>query len=688
MIIHWKNYHLSPHSMVVSLYIYIGIFILNVLTSPNGGFVDSRYIDSCSLGLELVEFRFDAEEHIFKEIITSDTDTDTLDVDASSISDDSNNSDIDVVNGAGGRRRRNRRRATTEVANHYQQLRQKNLSYKIQTLSTVPSTSPDNQNNDNNDTILARECPCGSQHRSSSQHRSRVYCPIQNGENSCRVPNSTDEPVQCYQTSIYQTFISSSWPLALLWLLALMIYLVVTEGGRSTIKYALSRLCRTSCCGDCEVFSNNRTIDGIIVREAAMRELIQMARITHVGGQMRLQHEQELEREGRPVTYILKTRAYNDGNGTKKKAASQDHLASSPSSSPSTDTIATTPDTHPSSSSSFPFEDSPRIDQSCSNEDADNNTGSPYLLSSPSSSTSLPIASNMLHMQPSSPSPSPGIDENDNKNIVHSTPPHKMNHDNMNYIENNHSCRDRNASNDYNYGGTEEGSDEEEREEEEEITCTICMVEIINGDRIGVLSCEHLFHADCLKEWIKRRNVCPLCQAPDIAEERSPPRPPTTTTNAGVDTAPRIIHPNRFILRTTGSIEMAHRSRIRTRRSYYNSDQISVSLNGSGGHGQSRVSRQLFQVNGNHGRSSPMSSRRVSARTNPVVNIGRRSGADNGNVARRQLQILVGDAASARPSSNIHRTMNSLSMTNQQQQQQQQRGQERVTSTFHRSFSD
>lgn len=45
----------------------------------------------------------------------------------------------------------------------------------------------------------------------------------------------------------------------------------------------------------------------------------------------------------------------------------------------------------------------------------------------------------------------------------------------------------------------------------EDKNCLICMVGLEEGDRIGDLSCQHNFHADCLKEWIKRRNACPLC---------------------------------------------------------------------------------------------------------------------------------------------------------------------------------
>jgi hypothetical protein len=66
--------------------------------------------------------------------------------------------------------------------------------------------------------------------------------------------------------------------------------------------------------------------------------------------------------------------------------------------------------------------------------------------------------------------------------------------------------------------------------------CSICFGELENGDRVGALSCKHIFRkysrcppilqekrwskkllnytdSDCLVRWVKQRNGCPLCQA-------------------------------------------------------------------------------------------------------------------------------------------------------------------------------
>lgn len=56
---------------------------------------------------------------------------------------------------------------------------------------------------------------------------------------------------------------------------------------------------------------------------------------------------------------------------------------------------------------------------------------------------------------------------------------------------------------------------------ENQESCIICFVDLNEGDRVGVLpTCEHVFHADCLKGWLRRKNSCPLCQQENVAEPR------------------------------------------------------------------------------------------------------------------------------------------------------------------------
>jgi hypothetical protein len=49
--------------------------------------------------------------------------------------------------------------------------------------------------------------------------------------------------------------------------------------------------------------------------------------------------------------------------------------------------------------------------------------------------------------------------------------------------------------------------------------CAICCADLVDGDRVGVLEvCRHQFHVECLKPWLQRRNMCPLCQKEGIAK--------------------------------------------------------------------------------------------------------------------------------------------------------------------------
>ena len=41
--------------------------------------------------------------------------------------------------------------------------------------------------------------------------------------------------------------------------------------------------------------------------------------------------------------------------------------------------------------------------------------------------------------------------------------------------------------------------------DENMIMCSICILELEDGEVIADLNCNHCFHADCLSEWIKKK---------------------------------------------------------------------------------------------------------------------------------------------------------------------------------------
>lgn len=57
-----------------------------------------------------------------------------------------------------------------------------------------------------------------------------------------------------------------------------------------------------------------------------------------------------------------------------------------------------------------------------------------------------------------------------------------------------------------------------------EPSCTICFVPLEDGDLVGDLACQHIFHKACLKSWFTRKNACPLCNTV-LAIRRPDPQP-------------------------------------------------------------------------------------------------------------------------------------------------------------------
>lgn len=42
--------------------------------------------------------------------------------------------------------------------------------------------------------------------------------------------------------------------------------------------------------------------------------------------------------------------------------------------------------------------------------------------------------------------------------------------------------------------------------------CLICLVKFVETDNIRYMPCLHLFHSDCIYQWLRRKKNCPLCK--------------------------------------------------------------------------------------------------------------------------------------------------------------------------------
>ncbi|CDW91256.1 ring finger protein [Stylonychia lemnae] len=55
----------------------------------------------------------------------------------------------------------------------------------------------------------------------------------------------------------------------------------------------------------------------------------------------------------------------------------------------------------------------------------------------------------------------------------------------------------------------------DQKDKNEEVCCSICFCEYESGERIVRLPCDsqrHVFHDSCIKQWLDRNDLCPLCK--------------------------------------------------------------------------------------------------------------------------------------------------------------------------------
>ncbi|CAH8282039.1 unnamed protein product [Eruca vesicaria subsp. sativa] len=57
-------------------------------------------------------------------------------------------------------------------------------------------------------------------------------------------------------------------------------------------------------------------------------------------------------------------------------------------------------------------------------------------------------------------------------------------------------------------------------DKEDDIKCSICQEEYVDGDEVGTMPCEHMYHVSCVEQWLRMKNWCPICKT-SAKEEKS-----------------------------------------------------------------------------------------------------------------------------------------------------------------------
>ncbi|KAK8569651.1 hypothetical protein V6N13_046700 [Hibiscus sabdariffa] len=42
--------------------------------------------------------------------------------------------------------------------------------------------------------------------------------------------------------------------------------------------------------------------------------------------------------------------------------------------------------------------------------------------------------------------------------------------------------------------------------------CTVCLDELLDGDDVASMPCDHVYHYDCIVKWLETSHLCPLCR--------------------------------------------------------------------------------------------------------------------------------------------------------------------------------
>ena len=314
--------------------------------------------------------------------------------------------------------------------------------------------------------------------------RPMEFCPAE--FDTCMVQGKTD-PVSCFQTAAADTFVRSFWPVAIFWVIALVFAVCCTDAGRAASQYARRTFnCRSALCNPHE-----HTVDDAVVND--LNQLLEreperaayMYRQYVIRERRRHQREQYRQRQWWYPSYINVVRIFrrpvvntNTEEGTTRmEAATTTHTNHSTSAMDNWDATVIDP------RACHRLALKTKVFRAALDEDGQANTAStdagPESAPSPEAAATTPEVSNTTRILPTLPF------HRDQENVTLEEMDDEMEH------------------------GTR---------------CAICLIRLRDGDVIGDISCGHILHKDCLKDWLKRKNRCPLCQQIGIARLQYAPQ--------------------------------------------------------------------------------------------------------------------------------------------------------------------
>ena len=335
-------------------------------------------------------------------------------------------------------------------------------------------------------TITARACWC-----TIYTNRSLEFCSSE--FLSC---NARSTPVTCFTLSSTDTFVQSFWPVFLFWIIVVVYALYFTEAGKAARQYCRRKfLCRSlirRLCGfdlDSSDRMVERTLDDMIEHNPSRVSNIYRERIYRQRRRMRYEQRRE-QRCWYKTWKQWQPLVANYACCRCCKPAVEQNSDSHNAASPIIDVAVPSPEARTVDNNSFSQLASPRrrlaLKTKVYHEDALNST----------------VALNL------------------NENSVTSASPTNVNASSVattwtlsNVLAPFHRTTDNDNV----------GMEEMDDEVEHGIRCAICLIRLRDSiDIIGDIPCNHCMHKQCLKEWLARKNRCPLCQLPDIADQQQP----------------------------------------------------------------------------------------------------------------------------------------------------------------------